>query len=830
MLGKPMRLARQRNSSANSATSNSSSRYFGRSMTGGIGIVGRESISTVDTFLDEQHIMSLAEIEYQPSDLEHELIEEVTEQVRQRLVYGEGSTSWGLRWECGTVDEPDYLLGGWLAHVRHSKLSSSISSGHPRFYVLQDDRRELQQCPDERLKVSRVLTYDEIHAVRPRCVSNKKDAMWYVQIFGRNVRWELMPVNLSSRDIVLRWTAALQFRTGTYEATIAGDVSRATRAAIFAQSKFRMWKAKEKVNRKREKANRLMNRLANAVGYTGWEDGDSDEEDEGFVSGYLNTSALNTALTVVGSWLGMGGAATIAEAEEDDLALSSKSNMRDSSFVQFSNDLPQLEMGAVEDEVWENQRWGPGIGWASITLGGAERCAFTDRLGRGSFKSPKTPDGGVPMCQGWTSIGDYRVDLSGVNKGRCDKDGFVYALDWHQLDTDLAKGKFVAQCSPKDFVRRRRWYRRRVREHLLDLQDTIPPIVMEGWLGFKSASNGRWLSRYFVLTRAGLRISQKATKRPMITRFRFTFKEYLEVLQDGGVDGSKWNTLSDKQATMFELDQRYLKLDDRVATANNPGYFSVSLDGKQVRIFNANDAISRDRWICAIRDTMEESRLASRPRTMRLVGGAFETSSYPTIIMDSLLVVPVDAVEEAFFQSPSVLAAVNVNSKFRQVKVEPWDGTKRSISYIDDKRGGLVSETWIRARTEPGKGFVVDRRIEAPNAQFGDEYATKCRMVLVAAESKGRHATRVLASVDVDFIKQTMMVGCISSEARKSMTLDIREVWLPAVVTYLEGKGLIQPSPLVDSKHIAWNYSQVGSSKSRALASEDSGGITVDQI
>ena len=164
--------------------------------------------------------MTRAELEYQASETEHQLMDEVTAQIKERLVFGQGSTSWGLRWECGTVDEPDYLLGGWLSQVSRSMISSGITNGQTRFCVMDDSTQQFQQCLDERLKVRRSIPYDEMHTVRPRCQESKKDgkdAIWYLQVFGKGVKWELMPIGRNDRDVILRWTAALQYRSGSFD-------------------------------------------------------------------------------------------------------------------------------------------------------------------------------------------------------------------------------------------------------------------------------------------------------------------------------------------------------------------------------------------------------------------------------------------------------------------------------------------------------------------------------------------------------------------------------------------------------------------------------------
>jgi hypothetical protein len=434
-----------------------------------------------------------------------------------------------------------------------------------------------------------------------------------------------------------------------------------------------------------------------------------------------------------------------------------------------------------------------------------------------------------------TTKDEWTVDASGMTKGKCDKDGWVYSTTYPSLDSDLAQGKFVAH-NPGGLqgfvVRRRRWYRRRVPGEGMgkEILNTTPPIIVHGWLGTKSSGNGRWASKLFVLTRPGLELgtldlshrSSAVLSRPIgpaLTSFRSRFKDADKVVMNGGIDPAKWRVLNHNCALTIELDPRVTRVDESIATPTRPGLFALVFDaqGRKTRVFNANDARARQKWVAAIEDALHDAAKSSRPRTLRLVGGAFETTSYPDVVMDSLVPVHVDAVEEAFFQSPAVLAAMHVRQGFSNIKAGEWSRQGQRVIEYDDmslekvphsgavlspsggsrssvgmKRGHVV-ETWVRARTEPGAGFIVDIRCEAPHAQFGDEYCEKIRLVLVAAQYEGTPAAcRVLVSVDVEFLKKTMMVGFITSTTRAHVQSLLGDFWLPAAVGYLEGKGLMK--------------------------------------
>lgn len=800
-----------------------SSRYFRN-----LGLLGggrTASVGTSESFTEDHHSMTRQELEYEPSEEEHEFNERVIATLKEKMVFGRGSANFGLKWECGTVDEADFVVGGWLSQVAPSRIlanGQSLANGQTRFCVLEDSAKQFQQCLDATLKVRRAIPYEEMHCVRPRHISGA----WYLQVFGRNTRWELMPINSADHELLHRWTCALQFRTETYDPSLSRHVVRANKAVLWTQSQYRMWRAKVKVQRKRERKNALVNRVAT---FFGWSNGDDDDEDEdeGFGMGEPAPGYVESVLEVasnlwgtVGSWLGLGGAIVEEDEEEDDHSLA-RLEKRISVSVQTKDDLPVLLEGQVEDEVWENQRWAPGAGWTNKTLGKTERCAFTDRLGRGNLPSPEN----IPLEAGWRKVSGnnantgFDLDLSGVNRAQCDGEGYTYSFDWPLLDAELAKGNLVVHHGNKDFVRRRRWYRVRESVTSSSLLSTTRPILCQGWLGMKT-SQGRWHSRQFCLVRPGLRVGELALRFPALVQFRVGFRDVAGVTKDGGTDGAQWRMLTDKSVSVLELTPKATLCDQTVATAKFPGHFNLVVDGMQ-RTFCALGSGDRQRWADAITYACKDAAKQARPRTMRLVGGAFETACYPTIIMDSLLVAPVDAVEEALFQSPSVAAAINVRMGHTNVVSQAWDVVTqaKTVTYRTKGDGLPVTEVWQRARTEPGQGFIVDRRIESPHAQFGDEFAIKLRFVLCKCEIQGEFGTRVICSVDVEYLKQTMMVGFIASEAKKNSTVALRDVWLPCVVAFLKTQGVLNEDSvkrLEVQRKITWGaQSQVGSKPGR---------------
>ncbi|GLI62684.1 hypothetical protein VaNZ11_005360 [Volvox africanus] len=127
----------------------------------------------------------------------------------------------------------------------------------------------------------------------------------------------------------------------------------------------------------------------------------------------------------------------------------------------------EMEPALVVEEVFENERFQPFRGWGHMWPG---HFLPSDRVGHWSDRQGK-PGGSASMVfeqvvpqlpPGWRWLeDDWQVDLEGVDMEAVDNDGWTYALDFYLL-------KYPAppqggKCSMKHFVRRRRYYRTRVR-------------------------------------------------------------------------------------------------------------------------------------------------------------------------------------------------------------------------------------------------------------------------------------------------------------------------------------------------------------------------------
>ncbi|KAK3257602.1 hypothetical protein CYMTET_33319, partial [Cymbomonas tetramitiformis] len=127
------------------------------------------------------------------------------------------------------------------------------------------------------------------------------------------------------------------------------------------------------------------------------------------------------------------------------------------------------EPDSVQEEVFENQRYQPFVGWGSTFPG---HLLLTDR-GRYTTRKPSSKQSAwEESCQkfdtaapqlpaGWEWADQWQADLLQATPGLVDKQGWSYALDFIWMRWPPRKNTGVQ--SQGDFVRRRRWYRTRVR-------------------------------------------------------------------------------------------------------------------------------------------------------------------------------------------------------------------------------------------------------------------------------------------------------------------------------------------------------------------------------
>ncbi|BDA46025.1 probable Tectonin beta-propeller repeat-containing protein 1 at N-terminal half [Coccomyxa sp. Obi] len=146
---------------------------------------------------------------------------------------------------------------------------------------------------------------------------------------------------------------------------------------------------------------------------------------------------------------------------------------RPASFTsQTSSMIEAEEIGPVEAEVFENERFLPFRGWGHQWPG---HLLPTDRVGHWSLRGD-VPSGAESMDfhnvapklrEGWEWLEeDWHIDMTGHEDGCVDDEGWYYAVDfnWLKHPPPPGAGRFKRV---RDYVRRRRWVRTRVRSEAM---------------------------------------------------------------------------------------------------------------------------------------------------------------------------------------------------------------------------------------------------------------------------------------------------------------------------------------------------------------------------
>jgi len=125
---------------------------------------------------------------------------------------------------------------------------------------------------------------------------------------------------------------------------------------------------------------------------------------------------------------------------------------------------------SVEEEMFENERFQPFRGWGHTWPG---HFLPSDRVGHWGDRKG-LPGGSAsmvfeqvepPLPPGYRWLEDeWQLDLEGMDQEAVDENGWSYALDFNYLKYPHPPGG--GKCTLKHFVRRRRWFRTRVREPL----------------------------------------------------------------------------------------------------------------------------------------------------------------------------------------------------------------------------------------------------------------------------------------------------------------------------------------------------------------------------
>jgi len=750
--------------------------------------------------------------------------------------YGQGL--YGLKWRFGSADAPQSVIGSWLFQVNKDKMKKNLSTGKLSFFCLDDAMKELRQCKDELGTIThRKMNYAEIVAVRAR---KSGAGMVYIKIYHKKGNhWSMTPVQTDNEEIVIRWVAALRHRTGNIDPQMEADSERAERLALYLQSVVKMRKAIEKVDRMQKRRKGIMNQLGNmlyGIVDTDSEYDDSDEEEtksagsmqvakkknkveepaSPFLVTFVSALAADLYDTTFGSseperekiakevkHRSVYRPKTTAMEEEKKIQILEPEELKhSSSYLQDAYTLPPLEPYEVEDELWENERWQIGAGWGRESLFPTDRAPFTDRIGRGNFKSLDD----VEWPEGWDETFPWTLDTSGQTNGMCGDNGWTYGLDFPPVDASLARGKPMITKTMGSAVRRRRWFRRRIPHRKTRIES---PVIWSGWLGRKSSGSGRWQSRFFALTR-GLRLHGKITG-VALSYFRYSCETHLDFV--GSSDLENWNRLTGRELRTWNLDGAYVMDKDNMdhLKAQGPYMFEVRMATEQAKLV-AMSAEAREHWVGAIefavKDQVKRFTLTKSLELPNQLGSFMEVSQYQNHILDRLIPIYVDDAFDMFFRDEDFRKEFYERCKFKLVSNSKWSknaeaNSRREIVYKTPKKSGgfeVIKKEKI-VRSSPGEGFQIDASMQSVEAPFGNIYQDELRMVLANWKDK---ATRVFISHRVNLrTEDESVVTFVESNAR-SLVLDHHiKHWLPFVQKTLKNRRKKETEREVSSLKIA---------------------------
>ncbi len=608
----------------------------------------------------------------------------------------------------------------------------------------------------------------------------------------------MMPIQNNNSEIVCRWTAALRHRARLIDEDMNLAIAGAQRAATWSQSLVRMRRAIEKSERMRERRKGLVNQVSSII--YGFEDSDSEYEDEGDLEQEDNGSFLVSFISAVMADayinLGMDSGDSFGGPAQDEAVQEAKKKLkrrsvfkpkagrardskerdlrRNSSIIQDIHTLAPLEPYEVEDELWENQRWRPKTGWGAKSLLPTDRAPFTDRIGRGNYKSLE--DAAVP--HGWDEVSSWELDLTGQINGQCGDDGWTYAIDFPPLDSSKARGKPRITKGVRTVVRRRRWFRRRKPSKKTRIES---PVIWHGWLGRQSSSSGRWVSRYAVLTR-GLRLHGKNTG-VALSYFRYEFPQHLDIVGTNNYEA--WSELTPKHLKTYSLDGANV-IYKNSSSPKAPYKFQVRLATQQDALeFNCCTLEERENWVGAIEHSVKDQKarftLAKSLTKSLQLSSSLEVTKVPrykNTILDRLVPMQVDNTFHLMFEDETFMHEFFEFNKATLLgkpgKVK-WDnglnkGSRRELRYqFSSKRalyGGCeIIQKQKLVRIDRGHEYQIDGSLQSPESPFGNIYIDELRICLSDYKGKLTRLTishRINLRSDDDEVRQFVESSALS--------------------------------------------------------------------
>jgi len=455
-----------------------------------------------------------------------------------------------------------------------------------------------------------------------------------------------------------------------------------------------------------------------------------------------------------------------------------------SSCIQDGIVLPERDSSEIEDELWENERWQFKSGFSGMSLLPTDRSPFSDRLGRKRFHSLSEFD----LPEGWVEVQEWSLDLSGQLMAKCGEEGWVYSRNWHPMESQHARGCPNPKGSVLTPVRRRRWFRRRMK--LDDSSRVVSPVIWHGWLSRCSSFSGRWNHRYYVIT-TGLELQGKVTG-VTLSFFRHEFEDHLEMTSN--LDYSKWNKLGPKVLKSWKLDGAHvlqgtkdpLKFEIRLSTQREPLRFSAD---------TTNDAkVWRNAIIHSLKDQQDRFTLTKSLRLPQF--GSFDNiQRYENPILDRLLPIPLDEAYRVLFFDRTFIQELHQRCGYEQVVIGNWSrnmesSSRRVVTFRcpKSKRGPSHNaiEKFKIVKAIPGEGFHVDTSIQSPDSAYGNIYQDEVQIILmnwkgVKTRISVTHQVN-LRSIDTD------VKSYVQAMARTQTLGYFTQLWLPTIYKYINIK------------------------------------------
>mmetsp|Transcript_5981 Transcript_5981/g.7129 ORF Transcript_5981/g.7129 Transcript_5981/m.7129 type:complete len:765 (+) Transcript_5981:157-2451(+) len=715
----------------------------------------------------------------------------ISESLKNVLVFGH-SPAFGLKWRTGNAEFTDVTLGSWLNRKTGKKNTQLF------FYTLDDEAEAFVQNKSEydQGKNPPRFQFKDIKDVHVRVTYEPYSVSFVVECetSGKkgdtiNDEWTLAPIQDNDPEVLINWVSALRHRAKLFDDDLLLASNKALKAAVWAQSRYRKWKATDKVSRRRERREGVVNNLKAAAfslfyGGDGFYDTDSDSEDEGDnvkrvqeEEGYGFTSLITAIMG--DTYYGIS-----EEAEANQvLNTSTAKTTRGKDTLQKRYDAEAISMDEIEDEVWENQTW-------SIAKKKWLPADFSDRIYR---NKKKTLEAVAPVPKNWEITREFEIDLSGLTRKGCGKDGWILHSSFAKLNDDFMAGRVHIKPSPNYVCRRRRWFQRR---KYVGSNKAESKVIWHGYLRRKSETTGRWNTRYYVLTK-GLVQNGNVTG-VCISQFRKNVTDHLNII--GRRDMDQLAALTDKEIKTWNLEASVLK---KISNKQAKFGWTIKVPARKntltLSVATKKDFDDWFYWIQHLVNDQDKHFTLTKQNVEahQVVGGNAAYSEIPLldwIILDQLVPTTVDEFAHLAFFDTQFQQTLQKKLQTKEYKeLQSWtdgqqNGSRRKVEYILPKQKSKIGSVSKVPRTKitekfkvekytKGEGIFVVSSIEFHDIPYGNIFQLSLRTV-IADWKKSR--ARVCVSMNVDLrAEDDNIKGYLTSLMRAYMLQYYVDTWMP---------------------------------------------------